>query len=197
MPRTGLTPQQISDKAIQHATKRIKRDGFKKVRLIDIARDLDISHAALYAHFTNKDDLLDSVTAKWITEIDVALQKICDENADPIDSIYKWFLCLYQRKYDRVVGEPELFEGFDVAASNKKPFIKEHLISMHSQMSILVGRAMENKQFKPQSTELIASILIEATRGFHHPNVVAGYAEEERVPTLKVLLDVVIAGLKY
>lgn len=197
MPRTGLTPQQISDAAIELATKRIKRDGFKKVRLIDIARDLDISHAALYAHFTNKDDLLDSVTAKWIAEIDVALQKICDENADPIDAIYKWFLCLYQRKHSRVVGEPELFEGFDVAASNKKPFIKKHLNSMHSQMSILVGRAMENKQFKAQSADLVAGLLIEATCGFHHPNIVADHSGEERIPKLNALLDVMIAGLKY
>lgn len=89
MPRTGLSPQQVSQAAIAHATTRIKRDGFNKVRLIDIARDLGISHAALYAHFANKGALLDSVTAKWITEIDVALQKICDEDIAPIEAIYK------------------------------------------------------------------------------------------------------------
>ena len=196
MPRTGLSPQQITEAAIAHATKRIKRDGFKKVRLTDIARDLGISHAALYAHFANKDALLDSVTAKWIAEIDDALQKICDEDIYPIKAIYQWFLCLYQLKHDRINGEPELFEGFNVAASNQKPFIKAHLNNMHEQMIILVNRAIDNGQLKPQSATFVATLLIEATTAFHHPNLVAEHADQNRNQLLIKLIDVLIAGLR-
>ena len=72
MPRTGLTASEIRQKAIDATMARMREDGFDKVRLTDIARELGLSHAALYAHFADRTALLDAVSEQWLSAIDTS-----------------------------------------------------------------------------------------------------------------------------
>ena len=49
MPRTGLTADQIKERAVEAALVRMREVGFEKVRLTEIAKELGVSHAALRA----------------------------------------------------------------------------------------------------------------------------------------------------
>ncbi len=53
MPRTGMTAQQIRAKAIDITLACMRKHGFEKVRLSDVAKDLGVSHPAHYAHFAD------------------------------------------------------------------------------------------------------------------------------------------------
>lgn len=196
MARTGLSPKEISNASLEYATIRIKRDGFKKLRFADIARDLGISHTALYAHFTNKNALVDKLIASHLTKIETTLRKICDQNTYPIKAIYKWLLCHYQLKHDMLNNEPKLFECYVDAVINTKPYVNVHLVELHDQLAILVTKAIDLGLFKSQSAVNGAKLLLVATNAFHHPCILTISPYKDNSLLLVSLIDILVAGLR-
>lgn len=196
MPRTGLTAEQLKDKAIQCTLERMRIQGFEKVRLSDIAKDLGLSHAALYGHFADKSALLDAVTERWLNELDCAQQKLISENdlSDPLKCIEKWFLNLHRIKRETVLADPELFRAFNLA-SLERPFVQKHLKAMRDQLFGLVQAAIEAKQIKRKDPESLVELLLEATSAYYLPALVLIHINEEREPSLSNLLSIIFKGL--
>src|ERR1700722_71584 len=91
MPKTGLTAAEIRDKALEVTVEQMRRHGFDKVRLVDIAKELGVSHAALYSHFADRGALLDAVSERWLKALESSLEAICRKDKDPIAKIHEWF----------------------------------------------------------------------------------------------------------
>jgi AcrR family transcriptional regulator len=196
MPRTGLSPDEIKSKAIEITVEKMRTSGFDKVRLVDVAKTIGVSHAVLYNHFSGKAELLDAVSGRWLAGIDEELEKICASKKDPIQKIHSWFRTLHRLKAEKVRHDPELYKSFDMAAENQKPVIQRHLQTTQRQMVDLVAEAMDAGKMGKADPTQTARILNEAMIAFHHPKIVAQYIDEDREPLLKQILDVVIKGLK-
>ena len=195
MPRTGLTPEDIRDKAIDATVVKIRELGFEKVRLTDIARELHVSHAALYSHFKDKSDLLDAVSERWLLMLDEKLEAICRKKKDPCEKIHAWALAIHRAKIEKVSRDPELYRAFDMAAERSKPFVENHLANMHRQLSGLVVEAIEKAGLRNGDPILMTKIIMESTSAFHHPRLVAQNIEEKREKLMHVVIDSVLAGL--
>jgi AcrR family transcriptional regulator len=195
MPRTGLTAEDIKEKAIDSTLARMREVGFEKVRLTDIARDLKVSHAALYSHFKDKSDLLDAVSQRWLRGLDETLEKICRKKKDPPEKIHDWALAIHRAKLEKVRRDPELYRAFDMASEQVKPFVKIHLRALHRQVLGLVEEAVAKKGLRDADPESMARIIIEATAAFHHPRLVAQFMDEDREKLLRKVLDSVLRGL--
>lgn len=196
MPRTGLSPNEIKNKAIELTIERMRADGFDKVRLVDVAKAIGVSHAVLYSHFANKSSLLDAVSESWLSGIDEELERICQSKKDPITKIHSWFRTLHRMKVEKVRRDPEPYKSFDLAVENQKPFVRRHLETNQRQMVDLVTEAMATKKMRKANPDKIARILREAMSAFGHPKIVAQYIHEERELLLKQTLDVLLRGLK-
>jgi AcrR family transcriptional regulator len=196
MPKTGMTPEEIQEKALSYAMTRIRQVGFKKVRLVDIAKDLGVSHVALYKHFADKSALLDKVSECWLTIIDEELHRISQSDLPSLEKVEAWFLKLHRLKREKVLHDPELYEAFNAAAESKKSFVRKHLENMHTQLLSMVQEAMVAKQLNRANTsETIVLLLIETTLGFHHPRLVLEFLAEDRELLLKKTLNIVFQGL--
>ena len=195
MPRTGLTAEDIKEKAIDATVVKIRKLGFEKVRLTDIARELHVSHAALYSHFKDKSDLLDAVSERWLLELDAKLEAICRRKKDPSEKIHAWSVALHRAKVEKVSRDPELYRAFDFATERFKPFVKNHLETMHRQLSGLVREAIEKSGVKNADPVLMTKIIMESTSAFHHPRLVAQHLGEKREKLLRKVIDSVLEGL--
>lgn len=195
MPRTGLTPEQIKAKAIETAEMKIRRYGFERVRLVDIAKELGVSHAALYSHFKDKPSLLDNVSERWLNLLDEKLERICKKKGSPRALILEWFTTLYQCKREKVLRDPELYKAFDMAAEQAKPFVVTHIHNLHRQLARLVARARKANEIGRGSIESITRLLFEATMAFHHPRLVADTIEQNRAALLKATVETLLKGL--
>ncbi|EKJ86499.1 AcrR family transcriptional regulator [Leptospira meyeri] len=195
MPRTGLTATEIQDKAVEIAIDQMRAKGFEKVRLVDVAKEMGISHAALYSHFQDKTALLDAVSERWLVKLDEKQDLLVKEKRDPIQKILIWFQNLHRMKLEKVKLDPELYKAFDMAAEESKPFIQTHLSNMHSQMSSLVTEAMSQKKIKKRDVNQITEILISAGTAFTHPKLVAQHSDENREPLLVDTIEAVLKGL--
>ena len=195
MPRTGLTADEIRNSAIDAALVKIREVGFEKVRLSDIAKELNVSHAALYTHFKNKSDLLDAVSERWLLELDEKLENICRRQKDPCEKIHEWALEIHRAKLEKVRCDPELYRAFDEAAKESKPFVKNHLETIRRQLLNLVEEAIEKRGLPKDSAEETMKIIGAAVISFHHPRLVAQFIDENRENLLRRVIDSVLTGL--
>jgi AcrR family transcriptional regulator len=195
MPKTGLSFGEIREKAIASTLARMRRHGFEKVSLVDVAGDLGLSHAALYSYFTDKAALLDAVSERWLNSMDAELGKIAKQDRDPLLKIHDWFLKLHRMKREKVRHDPELFKSFNVASEARKAFVVAHLENMRRQTTVLVKEAMAAGKIRKGPAEKASEILRESMTGFSHPKLVVQYLEENREPLLKQTLEAVLKGL--
>lgn len=195
MPRTGLTAEQIKEKAIEATLTKMREVGFEKVRLTDIAKELGVSHAALYTHFKDKSDLLDAVSKLWLDKLDENLESICRERKDPCEKIRDWARAIHRAKVEKVRLDPELFNAFDMASQQFKPFVKRHLENLHRQLLALVGEAVADRKLPNRDAEAMTDIISASVMAFHHPRLVALHIEKERESLLDQVIDSVLKGL--
>lgn len=195
MPKTGLTPAAIRDKAIDVTVEQMRRHGFDRVRLVDVAQDLGVSHAALYAHFADREALLDAVSERWLNGLESSLEVICRKDKEPISKIHEWFQKLHRAKRDKFLNDPEPYKSFHIGAEEQKPFYTGHLTRVHRQLAHMVGESVAEKRLTKYPVERTVSLLFEITTGFHNPKLVAQHVHEKREPLLKQVLDVAIDGM--
>ncbi|MDQ2747014.1 MAG: TetR/AcrR family transcriptional regulator [Acidobacteriota bacterium] len=194
MPRTGLTSKEIKEKAINAALERMREVGFEKVRLTEIAKELEVSHAALYSHFKDKSALLDAVSERWLLELDEKLKLICRKNTDPCQRIHAWALEIHRMKVKKVKNDPELYKSFNLATEQLKPFVQDHLEIMHRQLSGLVEEAIAKSGLKNQDTDKMTKIIVESLVAFNHPTMVLQFVDENREKMLYQVLDTILKG---
>lgn len=195
MPKTGLTADQLKQKAISCTIERMRKFGYEKVRLSDIAKDLGVSHAALYSHFADKAALFDAVTEKWLLDVDEKLAAHCDPSKNPLECITNWCVELHKAKCEKVQFDPELYRAFNFCAQIDKPFVQHHISTMRLQLKELVERALAQKLICGDAQEIVEQIL-DATTSFHHPSLVVFFIDQDREPALRKLLQVLFRGLK-
>ena len=190
-----MTATEIKSKAIEITKVEMRKQGFDKVRLTEIAKELGVSHAALYAHFKDKTALLDAVSETWLLEIDESLEAVCRKAKEPTEKILMWMLTLHRAKVGKVMHDPELYKAFDLSTAVAKPFAKRHMETMQVQLVGLVNEAIEKRRLKNADAEMMAKILQESLMAFHHPKLVAQHINEKREPLLKLVLESVLRGL--
>lgn len=195
MPKTGLTSEELIEKALIITEEKIRYHGFEKFRLTDLAKELNVSHAALYNHFPNKSALLDAISERWLIQIDHTLECIIEKKASPSELITKWFLQYHELKREKVLKDPELFKSFNMAAELEKPFILNHLLTLNKQLLTLVRKAVIAGEIHNESPEEIVELLLEATVSFHHPRMVLDHKDENREPLLQRIIEVLLGGL--
>lgn len=196
MPKTGLTSEEIKEKTLQITEEKIRYYGFEKFRLTDIARELKVSHAALYNHFPDKAALLDAISERWLNRMDHSLETITQEQISPRQLIINWFLSYHALKLEKVLKDPELFKSFNMAVELQKPFIIRHLDNLNSQLLHLVDKAIAAGEIREQPPAELVHILLAATISFHHPRMVLDHKDEQRAPLLKDLVGILLDGLK-
>lgn len=188
MPRTGLTPEAARQRAIDIAVARIREHGFARLRLAEVAREMGISHAALYGHFRDKAGLLDAVTGGWLAEARARTAAICAGPGPARDRIGLWFLERYRLKRARALSDPEIFFGFNEATAGDRPVIRDHFAHMTRELAGLLTEAGLGGLAE-------AELLEDGLTAFLHPALMTSPPAEGREAELLALLDVLLAGL--
>ena len=195
MGKTGLSANEIKEKAIDITVAHMQTYGYEKVKLTAVAKEIGISHAALYIYFADKEALLNAVSERWLRFLEQSLARICIKDKEPLVKIHHWFSKLHNMKRKKVMDDPELYKSLDIGYKHQKPYFIDHLKIMNAQLVGLVEEAVADKKLTKFPPEETVSLLIEAMTGFHNPTLVAHRADEERDDMLKNILDCIFAGL--
>jgi AcrR family transcriptional regulator len=190
-----MSAEEVKDKAVQLTIRRIREEGYEKVRLVDIAKELGVSHVALYSHFADKSTLIHTVTQQWLAKVDTALDMVCSGDKDPFTKLHELFLTLHRMKRDRVVNDPELYKAFNLSVDEMRPFVRKHLENVDEKVLRLVEEAAAIRRLNGKTPLEAKAILLAGTIGFTHPRLVEEQLDEEREGLLGETLDALLGGL--
>ena len=193
MPRTGLSAEEIKERATDVALARMRLLGVDKVRMTDVAKEMGVSHVALYAHFADKEALLDAVTERWLVHVEQIMAVHVSAPGEPAERMLQWLVALYQLKRQRILSDPEPHRAFDVAVALAKPYVIAHLSKLLGQLADLFSEA--GRQFDGNADEN-ARLLYTATAAYHHPTIIAQSAHSDQEPMLRQIVQLTLLGMQ-
>ena len=64
---------------LETATGLLRRYGPDKLTVVDIARELEMSHANVYRFYKTKSEILDAISDEWLTQLESFVEEIVAE----------------------------------------------------------------------------------------------------------------------
>ncbi|MFI5912116.1 TetR family transcriptional regulator [Dactylosporangium sp. NPDC051541] len=162
----------------------LRRYGPAKATVVDVARALGVSHAAVYRHFPSKAALREAVTRRWLHRAYDDLAAIAaDTGRDPAGRLRDWIFALFAAKRTAAANDPELFATYGALAREHNAVAAEHVEALLGQLEQIVG--------DPGTARTVFT----ATAAFHHPAHAAEWNDPGREALLADLCAVLVAGL--
>jgi len=168
-----LTPEQILD-AAQDV---LRRYGPAKTTVVDVARELGVSHGSVYRHFPSKAALRDAVAERWLHEMSEPLEAIVG-SADPApERLRRWLDALIAAKRGRAQDDPELFATYAQLAGAAREVIAEHVDALTGQLARIIAAGVAEGAFAADDPRAAARAVFDATGRFHNPAHAAEWSD--------------------
>jgi AcrR family transcriptional regulator len=196
VPRTGLSPEEMRDAALEAAETVIRRHGVERTRIVDIAAVVGVNHALLYRHFKDRAALIDAVSERWLSRLRQDLDGIALGAGRPGERIRHWLIALHRILSEKRRSDPELFRSYRQAHDEDRPLIGKHGTAVRWQLAKLVTEAMQSGALADANPLETAVSLFDATASFHHPALVDEHSGTDREAALVPLVDLLMRGLK-
>lgn len=175
----------------------LRRYGPAKATVVDVARALGVSHAAVYRHFSSKAALREAVARRWLGRSLDQLQAIAaDASTPPPERLTAWLIALNRSKRRAVKDEPELFATFGVLVREDSRAASDHVAVLLGQVESIIAAGVASGAFAVTDPADAAVAVFAATSAFHHP----AHADSWERPGQGGLLDdvcaLVVRGLR-
>lgn len=168
---TPLTREQI----VAAAEEVVRRFGPAKATVVDVARALGVSHAAVYRHVASKAELRDLVVDRWIGETMGPLRAIAGQRGPAAQRLRRLFDALIAIKRRRATQDPELFAAYRTLAEGAQSVVTAHVDDLIGLTATVIHAGIEKGVFRPVDATATARALLAATCRFHHPAHVADW----------------------
>lgn len=158
------------EKILDAADDVLRRYGPKKTTVVDIARELKVSHGTVYRHFESKSALHSAIIKRWLERITAPLLAIVNKPSSPKKRLREWFKLLMDIKMQKVKCDPEMFSSYSILAQSiPEHIVFEHLQVMIDQVASILKAGKENGEFEIDDCAQTARTLFFATVRYHHP----------------------------
>lgn len=188
-PHSSDARARILDAAVEQ----LRRHGPAKTGVVDVARALDLSHAAVYRHFASKEALFDAVAERWLDEVSRPLKDIAARRGKAARRLDEWLTTLMAIKRRKVTEDREMFETYRAVAEASHQVVLAHIDHLNGQLRRIIADGIASGEFAVTDPDAAAATVFDATTRFHHPHFVrehpADPAAERRV------IGLVLAGL--
>ena len=181
----------LDAEAIVTATEELlRRHGPDKTTVLDVARQLGVSHGSVYRHFPSKVALREAVIRRWLDRSRADLAAAAQDTAlAPPDRLRHLLRTLFGIKWTKAREDPELFATFRVLAAEHSSVSAGHVGFLHAQVRAIVADGIASGDFAAGEPDVIARAVLHATSRFHDPT----HAAEWRSPEVQADADAVVA----
>lgn len=187
MNETALTPEQILD-AAEDA---LRRFGPAKTNVVDVARELGVSHGSVYRHFPSKAALREAVCARWLARVAEPLETIVGAEGPAAQRLHDWCRALMATKRAKANDDPALFATYHALAVDGRGPIADHVNHLVDQIERIVADGVARGEFTLDDPHAAARAVFDATGRFHKPMHAADWND----PTIDADFDRVWALL--
>ena len=168
-----LTRQKI----IEAAEDVFRRFGPQKTNVVDVARELGVSHGSVYRHFDSKVALRDAVVEGWLKRVSDPLRKIAESDEPPDERLRHWFDALRKAKRKRALTDPEMSKVTREIFAEAREVIRGHVDQLIDQLERIVRDGVAAGVFMVDDPHEAAQAMFDATMRFHDPAHATDWAD--------------------
>lgn len=163
----------------------IRRFGPAKATVVDVARALGVSHAAVYRHVATKDALRDLVVGRWLEATMPPLRAVAARQGPAPERLRRLFDTMIAVKRRRAADDPELFAAYRTLAAGSRSVVAAHVDELVGLAALIIRSGVEEGTFRAADPVAAGRAVLVATFRFHHP----AHAAEWTDPALDAAYD--------
>jgi AcrR family transcriptional regulator len=173
----------------------IRRFGPAKATVVDVARALGVSHAAVYRHVASKAELRDLVVGRWVEATMPPLRAITALPGPAPERLRRLFDTLIAVKHQRAADDPELFAAYRTLAAGAKSVAAAHVDELVELAAIVIRSGVEEGTFRAADPVAASRAVLVATSRFHHPAHAAEWVDPAINAVYEAVWEMLMAGL--
>jgi AcrR family transcriptional regulator len=184
------------DRILDTAEDVIRRFGPAKATVVDVARALGVSHAAVYRHVATKAELRDFVVERWVETIMPPLRAIAARKGPAPARLRRLFDTLVAAKRQRVAEDPELFAAYRTLAADTQSVVSAHVDELIELAATIIRAGVKEGTFRSVDAVAAGRSVLVATSRFHHPVHAAEWLDPAIDVAYEDVWKLLMAGLK-
>jgi AcrR family transcriptional regulator len=175
----------------------LRRHGPAKATVVDVGRELGVSHAAVYKHFPSKTALREAVSRRWLNRDRDGLAAIAsDTEVPPPQRLRSWLAALLATKRAKAHDDPELFAAYKILVTENSVAAIDHVADLLGQLEVILTDGMAGGSFRRADPAETARAVFTATTRFHHPGLASAWTEPGIEHELDVICTLLLDGLR-
>jgi AcrR family transcriptional regulator len=187
--------QLTRDRIVATAADVIRRFGPAKATVVDVARALGVSHAAVYRHVATKAELRDLVVARWVEAFMPPLRAIAEGPGPALERLRQLLDALITAKRRRAADDPELFAAYQALAADAHSAVAAHVDDLVGLTATVIRAGVEDGTIRAVDPVATGRAVLFATSRFHHPAHAAEWADPAIDAAYRDVWQLLAAGL--
>ena len=173
------------DRILDAAEDVVRRFGPDKATVVDVARALGVSHAAVYRHVATKAALRDLVVGRWVEATMPPLRAVAAARGPAARRLRQLVDAIVAAKRRRAADDPQLFAAYRTLAPGAEAVVAAHVDELVALAATVIRAGVEDGTFRPADHAATARAVLLATSKFHHP----AHAAEWGHPGIDAMYD--------
>jgi AcrR family transcriptional regulator len=157
------------DRILATAEDVLRRFGPAKATVVDVARALGVSHAAVYRHVATKAELRDLVVSRWVETTMPPLRAIVTQRGSAPKRLRQLVDALIAVKRRRAADDPELFAAYRTLAADAQSVVDAHVDELIGLAATVIRSGVKEGTFRTVDPVAASRAILFATSRFHHP----------------------------
>ncbi|YAF94806.1 MAG: TetR/AcrR family transcriptional regulator [Nodularia sp. CChRGM 3473] len=189
--------QKTRELILATAEAHLRRYGYARTTVSEIARACKMSHANVYRFFKTKAEIIDAVIERWLTGIEQALSAIAHQENSADERLHAYVLELHRIKRAKLSNDVELFEALIAIVEADRQVVERHLHILSSILQEILVSGVQRGEFQITNIEQATTAVSAATIKFHHPLMIKeswDEATEQQICTVVKLLTTSLAA---
>ncbi|CAM5395193.1 TetR family transcriptional regulator [Streptomyces xanthochromogenes] len=195
----AMSTEPLTAERILVATEEVlRRHGPAKATVVDVARQLGVSHGSVYRHFRTKAALREAVTERWLNRSTDLLRGIAARQDLESGVVLRlWLSELFLAKMAKAGDDPELFQTYEVLLRENSRVVEEHIGELVGQLTAIIQLGVERGEFRISDTPgSAARAVFDATGRFHDPVYAAEWSRPSIRDDFGAVADLILNGLR-
>jgi AcrR family transcriptional regulator len=157
------------DRIVAAAEEVVRRFGPAKATVVDVARALGVSHAAVYRHVATKFALRQLVVGRWTEATMPPLRAVAAGPEPAAERLRRFYDALIAVKRRRAADDPELFAAYRTLAADAQPVVSAHVDELAALTAAMIRDGIAAGAFRTVDPAAAGRAVLMATFRFHHP----------------------------
>ncbi len=197
---------------LEAAKANLRRFGADKVTVVDIARDLGMSHSNVYRFFRTKAEILDAVVEEWLAEGKALLGRLSASPGAAGERLERLVLAMLARKRINRTEDAALFDLYHRILAERPAALARYDAAQFAAVKRIIADGVQTSEFAIATHDIPAAVRVvrHAIHTFFDPafaqksdasaeegardvvrSLVAGFANREHPPDFGARSDVV------